>query len=144
MGIDISFTVPGEPRAKARPRFSRKTGHTYTPDKTVAYEELIRQRYMDATQERFADDAEVHAIIAAYYAIPKSVSKKKAMDMRRGAIRPIKRPDVDNLAKIVLDSLLGIAYRDDAQVVGCAVRKYYDDIPRVCVTLFEVNGDDND
>ena len=44
----IEFTIPGDPRGKARPRVVRlKNGASmsYTPDKTVAYEELIRQRF---------------------------------------------------------------------------------------------------
>lgn len=135
--MDITITILGEPRAKARPRFSRKTGYAYTPDKTVAYEELIRQRYLEQTTERFADDAEIYAVVTAYYGIPKSVSKKKAQAMRAGDIKPTKRPDVDNILKIVFDSLLGVAYRDDAQIVWCVCGKFYDDVPRVEVRLEE-------
>lgn len=36
----VDFTVPGEPRGKGRPRFS-KSGHTYTDSETRAYENKI-------------------------------------------------------------------------------------------------------
>ena len=35
-------------------------------------------------------------------------------------------PDVDNILKIVLDGLNGVAYADDSQVVEAACRKHYD------------------
>lgn len=43
--MKIKFIIPGEPQGKARPRVVRmKSGRSmsYTPDKTVAYEELVR------------------------------------------------------------------------------------------------------
>lgn len=40
----ISFSVPGEPAGKGRPRFTR-TGHPYTPGKTESYESLVRLAY---------------------------------------------------------------------------------------------------
>lgn len=40
----ISFSVPGEPVGKGRPRFTR-TGHPYTPGKTESYESLVRLAY---------------------------------------------------------------------------------------------------
>ena len=46
--------------------------------------------------------------------------------------------DCDNLAKIILDSLNDIAYKDDAQVSRLTVRKLYSERPRVEVTLTEI------
>ena len=46
--MKIELVIPGEPRGKGRPRIVRlKNGRSgsYTPDKTVSYEELIRQRF---------------------------------------------------------------------------------------------------
>ena len=77
----ISFTVPGEPRGKARPKVTRtKAGKslTYTPDKTVAYEELVRQRYLQASGgDRFPDGVPLALFVRAFYGIPKSTSKRK-------------------------------------------------------------------
>ena len=49
-----------------------------------------------------------------------------------------KKIDCDNLAKIILDSLNGIAYEDDKQVVRLYVEKIYGEHPRVEVELKEV------
>ena len=42
MGRKFSFSIPGRPRGKARPRFARN-GRTYTPAETVAAEREIAQ-----------------------------------------------------------------------------------------------------
>lgn len=59
----VSFEIPGPPQGKARPRVVRaKNGAslTYTPDKTVAYEELVRLRFKAVAQSFcFADDAQL-------------------------------------------------------------------------------------
>jgi Holliday junction resolvase RusA-like endonuclease len=138
----VCFTIPGPPQGKARPRVVRaKSGIslTYTPDKTVAYEELVRIRYKAAAQGfRFLDDAQVVVQITARFPIPASKSKKVRMAMRSGQIKPAKKPDCDNIVKIICDALNGFAYKDDAQVVLAQIAKEYADEPRTDVRLWEV------
>lgn len=142
MKRNICFTISGPPQGKARPKVVRiKTGAsvTYTPDKTVRYEELTRIRYRAAARGfKFADDAQVGIQITARYPIPKSKSKRVKAAMLAGQIRPAKKPDCDNIVKIVCDALNGIAYRDDAQIVLAQVAKEYGDEPRTFVRLWEV------
>ena len=45
--MTVCFTVPGKPQGKGRPRFTR-SGHTYTPDRTAAYEERVKLAYRQA------------------------------------------------------------------------------------------------
>ena len=139
MRSSYSFVIIGEPRGKGRPRFTRD-GHTYTDSETRAYEKKVRQSFISAYHrfEPFPKGEPIRAMITAYYAIPKSESKIKRELMATGYIRPTKKPDTDNIAKIVLDSLNGLAYHDDAQVVTCEVRKYYGVEPRVEVFIGEV------
>lgn len=143
----VRFTVYGEPKAKGRPRVSvRKSGdgekifaRAYTPKETVVYENQVKMEYENQCDSfRFPDDAMLDVRIFAFYGIPKSVSKKKRQMMIDGDIRPIKKPDFDNIAKIICDSLNGIAYRDDAMVVDGMFRKYYSEQPRVEVSIREV------
>lgn len=57
--------------------------------------------------------------------IPKSWNKSDKESAELGGIRPIVKPDIDNLVKLVGDSLNGIAYKDDSQIVEVmAVKKY--------------------
>ena len=50
----ITFTVPGKPVGKQRPRFSRQgtAVRTYTPRQTAEYERLVRVSYIAAGGEK--------------------------------------------------------------------------------------------
>ena len=133
-----TFTVLGEPRGKQRPRVVKKGNFvsTYTPDETVLYENLIKTEYRQQCGEKFFPQKTPVAMwITACYGIPQSVSNKKRQEMLTGAIRPTKKVDIDNLVKCYMDSLNGVAFHDDVQVVDLVVRKVYDEQPRVVVTL---------
>ena len=116
----ISFEIPGPVRGKARPRVTR-AGITYTPKETVQYENLVKLCFREAA----ASDKPVRAQLEVYHEIPKSTSKSRQGAMLLDRIYPTKKPDADNIAKIVLDSLNGIAYKDDSQVVELIVNKSY-------------------
>lgn len=131
---NLSFTVPGEPRGKARHR-TTKSGFTYTPQQTVEYENLVRLSFTDAYPNWIPTEKEVDVIITAYYQIPKSFSKKKRELALGDMVHPMKKPDVDNIAKSILDSLNQIAFVDDKQVVACTIYKAYSEKPRVEVQI---------
>jgi len=84
---------------------------------------------------RFDEGEALGLIVEAYFAIPMSASRKKREGMLAGTLRPTGKPDLDNVLKVVADSLNGIAYRDDAQIAWAMVTKLYSDRPRVEVTL---------
>lgn len=67
--------------------------------------------------------------------IPKSTPKKKKAMMLDGKIQPTKKPDLDNIAKIISDALNGIAYNDDKQIVHLKVTKKYNKTPHVKVNI---------
>lgn len=131
----LSFTVPGEPVGKARPRMTR-SGHTYTPEKTVSYENLVKLCFKAKYPDEKPAESTVQMVITAYYGIAKSASNKKRQLMADGKIRPIKKPDADNIIKAVADALNGIAYKDDSQIVNVTIAKWYSDTPRVEVAIF--------
>lgn len=136
--MKVKFTVRGEPQGKGRPRFSRVGNHvqTRTPDETVLYENLIRTEYQrQCGSARFPDNAQLDMRVLAYYQVPASASKKKVRQMLNREIRPAKKPDWDNIGKVVADSLNQLAYRDDAQVVDAQVRKFYSEHPRIEVVI---------
>lgn len=140
----ISFTIPGNPVGKGRPKFSRQGGHirTYTPEKTASYEALVRREYARQCKgiQSYPKDTALAVYICAYSAIPKSASRRKAAAMLRGEIRPTKKPDADNIAKIICDALNGLAYHDDAQIAELHIEKHYAEQPRVRVAVCPVEG----
>lgn len=136
----VSFIVEGEPQGKGRHRTTH-TGHTYTPQKTVLYENWIRTAYIHRVGAKVLQGP-LKATIEAYYTIPKSKSKNMKVQMIKGMIRPQKKPDTDNVAKAVLDSLNAIAYKDDAQIVDLSVSKYYAEQGFIKVTLEEIEPEE--
>lgn len=131
--MEISFTIPGPPIAKGRPRVG-KFG-AYTPKRTVEYENLVRMAYMQYAPDSPPIDGYIKAEIRLYFPIPKSASKKARAGMMAGKIRPAKKPDCDNCIKSITDALNGIAYKDDSQIVAVSCEKYYSDQPRAVVML---------
>ena len=136
----FAFTVPGKPQGKARARTfydgRSKKMNSITPEKTVLYENLVKTCFQQKYgQERFSDDAYIVARIAAFFEPPKSISKKKRAEMLTGKIWPAKKPDSDNIAKVVLDALNGIAYHDDTQIIRLSVIKAYKEEAYLSVTL---------
>jgi Holliday junction resolvase RusA-like endonuclease len=139
--VEIVFTVPGDPQGKARHRMTRN-GRVYTPDKTVAYESLVKLMYREQAHDwAWEAGQQISITITAYYAIPHSAAKKRHGDMLHGKIRPTKKPDADNIAKIIADGLNGVAYHDDAQIVSLQVEKLYGEWSCVQVRVADVTSE---
>jgi len=137
MAQKIKLLIPGKPLGKQRPRVL-KNGITYTPKKTVNYETLIKELYI-IRHFRKQLEGPVRMHIKAYFPIPKSVNKKDKELMLQNKIRPTKKPDMDNIIKIIADALNGLAYRDDSQIVECTIEKYFSDEERVEIEIEEVS-----
>lgn len=134
----VIFTIRGEPKGKGRPRFT-KTGRVYTPDETTRYEALVGLSYHNSAKG-YKFTSPVRVTIKAYHKPPKK-SKKVVEDMLNGKILPTKKPDLDNIAKIVLDGLNKIAWDDDTQVVEMMVIKRYAEEPLVAVIVEEIEAE---
>lgn len=145
MAKEARFIVLGEPKPKGRPRFSVRRRRNkksfvsvWTPVETMAYEEAVRTEYKRQCGGVFFEKGvPVTMEVTAYYQIPKSASKKKAGMMREGAIRPTKRPDSTNVLKAIEDSINGVAYHDDSQIVDSTISRFYSETPRVEVVIKE-------
>lgn len=133
------FEVEGKPVGKGRPRFKRMGNfvHAYTPEKTAEYEKLVRIRFQNAGGVITYKPVRVE--IVAFFEPPKSARKRDKAEMLANRILPEKKPDVDNIAKIILDALNGIAYKDDSQVVDLSVKKCFAAEARVYVHIEEID-----
>lgn len=134
--MKIGFNVAGKVQAKQRPRFNGK--FAYTPKETIAYENWVRTCFLDKYRGMKPLEKPLKVKIIAYYDIPKSTSKKRQQQMLNDEIFPTVKPDTDNIAKSILDSLNKIAYLDDKQVVKLEVEKYYSTNANVAVMIEEI------
>ena len=57
--------------------------------------------------------------------------------MLSGEILPTKKPDIDNILKVVADALNGVAYLDDVQVIEVNADKTYSEEEGLLVTVRE-------
>jgi len=113
----IRIIIPGRPVPKQRPRFGRG-GHVYTPSKTKQYEELV-----------------------GWYAkqcIPEPISENIALHIRVYVKNNV-FPDIDNIAKSIMDGLNGIAYNDDKQVACLTIQRLQGEEERAEIEIEKIS-----
>lgn len=127
----LEFWVPGPPKAKGRPRFSRQ-GHAYTPAATREAEKGFADRAMEHCPAAPLSGP-LRLDVRFVMAIPKSTSRRM-WEALMG--RPhVKKPDLDNLLKLVKDALNGTFWIDDSQVYDVTATKVYGEHPGTMVAI---------
>jgi Holliday junction resolvase RusA-like endonuclease len=136
--LPITVTIPGQPKGKGRPRATRK-GHLYTPAETRTREGVVASLTMDAMRGRAPLVGPVAMDIRVVVGVPASWPKKRQAEALVGVVLPTGKPDLDNVVKLVLDGMNGIAFADDAQVVAFGeLRKVYGPQAMTVVTVRSV------
>ena len=131
------FEVEGKIVGKERPRVNMYTGMIYTPGKTKDYEFLIQQSFKVQNPSFEIIDGRVSIEIIAYMSIPKNTSKKKTNLMLENEISPTKKPDIDNIAKSVLDAMNKFVIVDDNQVSKVSIEKRFGEKEKIFVRISE-------
>ena len=129
----VSFTVAGQPVPQPRPRVSTAGGfaRAYVPGKhpVHAYREAIAAA---ARAAGLTTTGEVlNVVIDAVFERPKSHMNKAGV---KSTAAKLPRPDVDNLAKAVLDALQDVM-GDDSLVGRLVVEKSYGQEARTTVRI---------
>lgn len=129
----VLFTVDGRPVPKGRPRVTRHG--TYTPKSTQIFEAAVK-----TGEKPFEDGEALDVMVNAYFPIPSGTPKRERDGLH---LTPyLKRGDIDNIIKAVLDALNGYAYKDDSAVFSVCGRKFYTDgEPLTVVTISSVEVD---
>jgi Holliday junction resolvase RusA-like endonuclease len=141
MPANFTMVWEGVPIGKGRPRaFATKKGiRTYTPDKTVEFEETLRyhMRREMGVDELFQLPCRVE--IEARFPIPKSYSKASREIIDRGGSLPhTVKPDADNVLKAVMDAMNGIVFEDDKLACDVRITKRYSRKPGLTVYVSEI------
>lgn len=132
----IVFVIPMAPVGKGRPRFSRRGA--YTPKATKVAEAFIKKHAKPLFDDATRFNGPVGMEIALCHAIPKSWSKRARESALNGLTRPTVKPDMDNVEKLILDALNGIAFCDDKQVVEKHTVKIYAETPMIEVRIWAI------
>lgn len=133
----IAFQLPGHPKGKGRPRAARRGNFVtlYTPAETRSYEGMIRLAAERAMRGRLPIEGPVIMMMAAVFDVPKGYSKKRRAVAIESGEFPTKKPDLDNIAKVVVDAMNGVVFKDDCQIVSTRYSKVYGLAPMVAVTV---------
>jgi Holliday junction resolvase RusA-like endonuclease len=142
----IRFSVAGVPVAKGRARYrhvktraGREFNTAYTPKKTADAEETFVARSLAfAPSTPFAGALRLSLVFVL--PIPASLSKPKRAAIVDGSTPHVKRPDLDNLEKLIKDACNGVFWIDDSQIFEVSKRKVYGAVPRTDVTIEEIQG----
>ena len=137
----VTFEVPGDPASQKRPRFARIGAHvrTYDPKDSRAAKGVVRQYAEQAMDGGHLLEGPLQVTVIAWFPCPKTDCRKRdPRPLRRHA----KKPDADNVAKLVKDAIKGVVYGDDSQVARLLVEKWIcpqeDNGPRTFVAVTEI------
>jgi Holliday junction resolvase RusA-like endonuclease len=133
----IQFDVIGKPYGQKRPRAFRRGKFLgiYAPKENVEYSVKVVNAFNKVGKKY--DDVPLVIEIQAFFKKPKLTKKEQALNLPKHKF-PTKKPDGDNIAKAILDSLNAVAYHDDSYVTELSVSKYYTDgEERVNVVIYE-------
>lgn len=140
----IEFNVDGKVVPMPRPRVvtSEVTGKTraYNSNKSKAYKRIVKMMAISAMNSKRMrlTHKPLEVSIYCYFSPPKSYTKKKLKQIDTGELRYIKKPDLDNIAKTILDAMNGVVYHDDSQIGRLFVSKDYSDKDFVVVKVNEL------
>lgn len=124
--MKVTFTAPDKLAKK----------QTYTPDKIKEYEKLVRERFLEETQNsRFAEDALLEIYITVLAKMPKGATPEEQARMFNGRANNAKTPDLNKITKIVCEALEGVAYKDTVQITKVSTIKAWSVYPSVWVTI---------
>ena len=136
--MKYSFEIKEKAIGKERPRYSARTHRMYTPTKTSSFEEKVQWAFKSKYNIKSEPSIKpFKAKIIAIFKPAESLSKKKKEELLF-KIKYTKKPDADNIAKAILDSLNGLVYKDDSQVSALLVLKDYGIENKVIVELEEL------
>lgn len=134
MTLRVVITLSGRPRGKAVKRAAPNHPGVYTDAKSVNREAALTLAAQDAMGDRPPTPFPVKVVIEQRFPFLKSWNKREKAEAIAGVLRPAKKPDWDNIAKLC-DCLSHVVFHDDAQVVDGEIHKIYSEHPGLTVIV---------
>lgn len=116
----MKIIINKEPIACPRPRITRFGA--YYPKKYQDYKDYLKYYLTSLNLNKF-EDKPLYLNIVFNIQIPNSLSKKKKLELNGTYV--IKKPDIDNYLKSVMDAMNSIVYKDDSQIASISIIKKY-------------------
>ena len=137
--MKYTLFIAGKPFAKQRHRSTRR-GIMYTPKQTVDYENVLAMEYIRKYGNKEIESQGYKVDVFCCFLPPRSANKHQRELMLNGHILHIKKPDKDNLAKIIGDGLNKIAWHDDSKIVMGQTLKCYRNYQGVLLIITPIDS----
>lgn len=131
MGRKVTLTVPGEPVGWGRPTPVAKLNGEGVPfvmmvtqEQTRTAKAQVRRLFREKYPEHRPWTGPVLLRFTAVFETPRSFNKALREAAARGTLYATKKPDKDNIEKLIKDALNGVVYADDQQVMGGGIKRY--------------------
>lgn len=134
----IILTIPGRPTPFVSPTYSKRGTYNKKTKIINDYRLLIKSQYTGPLLSNAA-----HVDYLYCFACPSSFSKKKKEKALKLQLFPITRPDLDNLDKLVSDSLTGSVFTDDSIIIRKSSRKIYSNKEYTQIMIIPTKEDDD-
>jgi len=130
----LSFQVTGEPKGQPRPRaFARKMGNAhvarfYDSDVADAWKGAVQRALSEMLKQIRWELTLGPVSVSINFGMPRPKWHNGTKGLKpRAPMTHVSKPDVDNLAKLILDQITrsGCVWRDDSQVVSLTVHKFW-------------------
>ena len=134
--MKVSFKILGDPQAQERAKFrvitsgNRHIPVAYDPPKSKNAKKNIAKQAKLFVRMYYDMHVPIRMSLTFIMPRPKSLPKKFTQHVRK--------PDVDNLVKLVKDALSKVLYHDDAQIVEIHAGKVYAQEDEETGTLIEI------
>ena len=131
----MKFIINEPPAAKARHKHRLVKGRVITYDPQAPQKNYIRTVLKHVLRVEKMPDAPLAIKLTFCLPIPQGWPRKKKLLAAWGVVKPLSKPDTDNLEKFILDCANGILYSDDKIIVDSHSRKIYSLTPRTIVEV---------
>jgi len=136
----LTFQVTGDPKGQPRPRaFARKMGAVHV---ARFYDSDVADAWKAAVQRALVSELKLFEMlektrweltlgpvsVSINFGMPRPKWHNGTKGLKpRAPMTHVSKPDVDNLAKLILDQITrsGCVWRDDSQVVSLTVHKFW-------------------
>lgn len=111
--------ISGRPVPYSRPRF---VGNRVYDPRAINKKNV--SKILLASRDKFFKGP-LEVLLVFSFKPAASLSKKKKAHLLERPFSHIKKPDLDNLIKFILDCASGILFEDDKQIISCNAMKKY-------------------
>lgn len=129
----IRFTLPF--RAVPKERHRHGAGRSFTPERTRNFEQDVRLVAGPLMRGLSPFSGAVEISVLFVFKVPVSWPSARRRAALEGVIRPVARPDLDNIEKSIFDALNRLVHSDDAIIADKNVAKFFGTSDRIEVRV---------